>query len=93
MVYDKEYRERPGGAGLQKPDGAENGTAMAGAAVFVYGLLMSFIFSGASRNAKLRRPNPPVMQYLGYVLCGLTAGASITLFAHALGVPLLPLTI
>ncbi len=69
---------------------------MAGAAVFVYGLLVSFIFSGASRNAKLRRPNPPMMQYLGYVLCGLTAGGSMALFAHAvgdtLGVSLLPLT-
>lgn len=70
---------------------------MVGAAVFVYGLLMSFIFSGASRNAKLRRPNPPVMQYMGYVLCGLTAGASMILLFHVigdtLGMPLLPLGI
>jgi xanthosine utilization system XapX-like protein len=69
---------------------------MVGAAVFFYGLLVSFIFSGASRNAKMRRPNPPAMQYLGYVLCGLTGGASLILLAHALaeaiGEPLLPLT-
>ena len=58
---------------------------MVGAAVFVYGLLMSFVFSGASRNAKLRRPNPPVMQYVGYVLCGITAGASVVLMCHAIG--------
>jgi xanthosine utilization system XapX-like protein len=69
---------------------------MVGTVVFFYGLLVSFIFSGASRNAKLRRPNPPVMQYLGYVLCGLTAGASLILLSHAaglaVGVSLLPLT-
>ena len=70
---------------------------MVGTVVFFYGLLLSFIFSGASRNAKLRRPNPPVLQYLGYVLCGLTAGASLALMAHAgsiaVGAPLLPPTI
>ncbi|MDF2493159.1 hypothetical protein [Sphingomonas sp.] len=70
---------------------------MVGAAVFIYGLLVSFIFSGASRNAKLRRPNPPVLNYVGYVLCGITAGASLILSAHvvslSLGEPLLNLTI
>lgn len=70
---------------------------MVGTAMFFYGLLVSFIFSGASRNAKLRRPNPPMMQHLGYVLCGLTAGGSVILIVHAvgsvIGMPLLPLTI
>lgn len=70
---------------------------MVGTAVFFYGLLVSFIFSGASRNAKLRRPNPPVLAYVGYVLCGITGGASLILFAHAAtsaaGMPLLTLTI
>jgi len=56
---------------------------MVGPMVFVYGLLVSFILSGASRNAKLRRPNPPVMQYTGYVLCGLTGGVSLLLFGLA----------
>ena len=70
---------------------------MVGTAVFCYGMLVSFIFSGASRNAKLSRPNPPVMQYIGYVLCGLSAGASLIFLAHAagltLGTPLLPLSL
>ena len=68
---------------------------MVGAAVLVYGMLVSFIFSGASRNAKLQRKNPPMMQYVGYVLCGITAGISVILLAHAagsaVGTPLLTL--
>ena len=56
---------------------------MVGAAVFTYGMLVSFIFSGASRNARLRRPNPPMMQYVGYVLCGISAGASLALMGYA----------
>lgn len=70
---------------------------MVGTAVFFYGLLVSFIFSGASRNAKLRRPNPPMMIYVGYVLCGITSGVALVLFAHAigatLGMPLLSIAI
>lgn len=54
---------------------------MVGPMVFVYGLLISFVLSGASRNARLRRPNPPVMQYAGYVLCGLSGGVSVLLLA------------
>ncbi|MBV8237569.1 MAG: hypothetical protein JO221_02245 [Sphingomonas sp.] len=56
---------------------------MAGPMVFVYALLVCFILSGASRNAKLRRPNPPIMQYTGYVLCGVTGGISLLLFGIA----------
>lgn len=56
---------------------------MVGPMVFTYGLLMSFVLSGASRNAKMRRPNPPVVQYTGYVLCGLTGALSAMLFAVA----------
>ncbi|WEK42439.1 MAG: hypothetical protein P0Y64_13710 [Candidatus Sphingomonas colombiensis] len=56
---------------------------MVGPAVFTYGLLMSFIFAGASRNAKLRRPNPPMIQYTGYIMCGLTGALSVILFAVA----------
>ncbi len=59
---------------------------MVGAAVFVYGLLMSFIFSGVARNAKLDRPNPAMVTYVGYLLVGLTAGAAVILLAHAVGV-------
>jgi len=56
---------------------------MAGPMIFVYGLLVSFVLTGASRNARLRRPNPPIMQYTGYVLCGLTGGLSLMLLAVA----------
>lgn len=56
---------------------------MFGPIMFTYGLLMSFVLSGASRNAKLRRPNPPIVQYTGYVLCGLTGALSAMLFAVA----------
>lgn len=56
---------------------------MTGAAVFMYGMLVSFIFSGSSRNARLRRPNPPMMQYVGYVLCGISAGVSVALMGYA----------
>jgi hypothetical protein len=56
---------------------------MLGAVVFTYGMLMSFVLSGASRNAKERRPNPPVLQYIGYVLLGSTAAASVMLFGYA----------
>ncbi|QKS00072.1 hypothetical protein F9288_10865 [Sphingomonas sp. CL5.1] len=56
---------------------------MVGPIVFTYGLLMSFVLTGASRNARLRRPNPPIMQYTGYVLCGLTGALSLMLFAVA----------
>lgn len=49
---------------------------MLGAIVFTYGMLMSFVLQGATRNARLRRPNPPMLQYIGYVLCGLSTGLS-----------------
>ena len=49
---------------------------MLGAIVFTFGMLMSFVLQGASRNARLERPNPPMLQYIGYVLCGLSAGLS-----------------
>lgn len=57
---------------------------MVGAAAFAYGILMSFILSGASRNVRLRRPHPPVMVYVGYVLCGISAGLAIFAAAAAL---------
>jgi hypothetical protein len=56
---------------------------MLGAMVFTYGMLMSFVLSGASRNAKTGRANPPVLQYVGYVLLGSTAAASVLLFGYA----------
>ncbi|KQT31433.1 hypothetical protein ASG29_15440 [Sphingomonas sp. Leaf412] len=56
---------------------------MLGAVVFTYGMLMSFVLSGASRNAKLARPNPPILQYVGYVLLGATAAVSVALLVYA----------
>ncbi len=56
---------------------------MLGAIVLTYGMLMSFVLQGASRNARLKRPNPPMLQYVGYVLCGLSAGLSAMLLLMA----------
>ncbi|MEA1085474.1 hypothetical protein ACLBWH_10435 [Sphingomonas sp. M6A6_1c] len=56
---------------------------MLGSIVFTYGMLTSFVLQGATRNARLARPNPPMLQYIGYVLCGLSAGLSILLLIMA----------
>lgn len=56
---------------------------MLGAIVFTYGMLVSFVMQGAARNAKLKRPNPPMLQYIGYVLVGLSAGLSAMLLLMA----------
>lgn len=60
---------------------------MIGAVVFTYGMLASFVLSGATRNRKLSRPNPPIMTYLGYVLCGLSAGLAVLLLFAAFTSP------
>jgi hypothetical protein len=56
---------------------------MMGAAVFTYGMLTSFVLSGASRNRRLERPDPPVMTYLGHVLFGVSASTSVLLSGYA----------
>ena len=56
---------------------------MVGVVVFTYGLLASFVLSGSSRNERMRRPNPPVMNYIGYVLFGMSAAASVLLSGYA----------
>ena len=48
-------------------------------AALTYGLLASVILSAAQRNRKLARPHPPLLFYLGYLLCGLSAGLAIAL--------------
>jgi hypothetical protein len=53
-------------------------------AVLTYGLLTSFVLSGASRNAKLARPNPPVLRYIGWFLFGASGGGAVLLFGYAL---------
>ncbi|RZL75646.1 MAG: hypothetical protein EOP66_10850 [Sphingomonas sp.] len=60
---------------------------MLGAIVFTYGMLASFVLSGASRNRKMRRPNPPILAYVGYVLCGLSGGLALMLFMAAFTTP------
>ncbi|PXA94094.1 hypothetical protein DMC47_21150 [Nostoc sp. 3335mG] len=52
-------------------------------AVFTYGLLASFVLSGAARNKRMERPNPAVMEYLGYLLVGMSAAASVLLTGYA----------
>jgi len=56
---------------------------MFGAIAFAYGLLTSFVLSGATRNRKLQRPNPPMLVSVGYVCLGCSAGLSALLFLHA----------
>jgi hypothetical protein len=48
-------------------------------AALTYGLLASVILSAAQRNRKLARPHPPLLFYLGYLLCGLSAGLALAL--------------
>ncbi|MFZ2997506.1 hypothetical protein [Sphingobium sp.] len=48
-------------------------------AALTYGLLASVILSAAQRNSKMARPHPPLLLYLGYLLCGLSAGAALGL--------------
>lgn len=48
-------------------------------AALTYGLLASVILSAAKRNLKLSRPHPPLLLYVGYLLCGLSAGLALAL--------------
>jgi hypothetical protein len=50
---------------------------------FTYGLLASFVLSGATRNRKLKRANPPLLEYCGHVLFGCSAALSVMLFGLA----------
>lgn len=48
-------------------------------AALSYGLLASVILSAAQRNRKLAKPHPPLLLYMGYLMCGVSAGAAIAL--------------
>ena len=50
---------------------------------FTYGLLTSVVLSGATRNRKLQRPNPPMLEYCGYILFGCSAALSVLLLGLA----------
>ncbi|MDB5705762.1 MAG: rane protein [Sphingomonas bacterium] len=56
---------------------------MFGAIAFAYGLLTSFVLSGAARNRKLQRPNPRILDHVGHVCFGCSAALSVLLFVHA----------
>lgn len=56
---------------------------MAEIALFFYGLLASIVLSGVQRNVKLARPHPPMLTYLGFVLCGASGATSAILFGYA----------
>lgn len=53
-------------------------------AALTYGLLASVILSAAQRNRKLARPHPPLLLYVGYLLCGLSGGVALALAYLAL---------
>jgi hypothetical protein len=53
------------------------------AVAVTYGMLLSFVLSGASRNQKLDRPNPAMLSYVGYVLFGMTAALAAVLPIYA----------
>lgn len=53
-------------------------------AALTYGLLASVILSAAQRNRKMARPHPPMLLYVGYLLCGLSAGVAAVLAYIAL---------
>lgn len=48
-------------------------------AAITYGLLASVILSAAQRNRKLAKPHPPMLLYIGYLVCGLSTGLAIAL--------------
>jgi hypothetical protein len=48
-------------------------------AALTYGLLASVILSAAQRNRKQGKAHPPLLLYLGYLLCGLSAGGALIL--------------
>lgn len=57
----------------------------------IYGMLASFVLSSATRNHKSGRPHPPMLIYIGYVLCGLSVGAALALpLSVVLGYDVLP---
>ncbi|MDP1025704.1 hypothetical protein Q5H91_00620 [Sphingomonas sp. KR1UV-12] len=48
-------------------------------AVATYGVLASFVLSGAERNKRAGRPNPPMVEYTGFALCAVSTAAAIGL--------------
>jgi len=40
---------------------------------------VSFVLSSATYNSRKGQPHPPILAYVGYVLCGLSAGGALLL--------------
>lgn len=53
------------------------------AVVFVYAFLCSFVLSSATRNKRENRPNPPMVDYVGYALVGISIVACASLLMTA----------
>jgi hypothetical protein len=53
------------------------------AVALTFGMVVSFVLTGVTRNHRLRRPNPPMLSYLGYVLVGLCACVSAMALGYA----------
>ncbi|MBN8831930.1 MAG: hypothetical protein J0G94_15205 [Sphingomonadales bacterium] len=45
----------------------------------IYSALLSFVLSSASRNRREGRAHAPMLIYVGYVMCGLSAGGAALL--------------
>ena len=52
---------------------------MTAVAALIYGFLATFVLSAAGHNNKVQRAHPPVLLHIGYVLCGMSAGAALIL--------------
>ena len=62
-------------------------------AMMIYGLMLMFVLTSASRNRRHGRSHAPMLVYVGYILCGISAGAAVGLPVIAtLGVDLTSLT-
>ncbi len=53
------------------------------AVALTFGMLVSFVLTGATRNRRLRRANPPMLTYVGYVLVGISAGVCALALGYA----------
>ena len=50
----------------------------------LYGFLSMFVINGAARNKREKRPNPRVLEYVGYMLLGLSITTGVLLLGKAL---------
>ena len=68
-----------------------SGLTMIEFGIFAYGMLISIVLSGATRNKKARKANPLMLEYLGYMLCGASLATCALLMGYALAQALTPL--